>query len=66
MSSLPQLPLYVVQLLSPIQLFATPWTETCQAPLILTDSLQKVHLKFVLRYTNSIQAHSKFRHTYLG
>ena len=50
-----------VQLLSHVQLFATPWTAACQASLSITNfqSLPKpVSIKLVMPYNHLILCHS--------
>ena len=37
----------IVQLLSPVQLFMTPWTAACQASLSFTNSWSLLKLKFI-------------------
>ena len=37
-----------VQSLSPVQLFATPWTAACQASLSITNSWSLLKLMFIV------------------
>ena len=61
---LPHPPLYLtsVQLLSRVQLFATPWTAACQASLSITNSwslLKLMSIKSVMSFNHLILCHSR-------
>ena len=58
-------PIHSVQLLSHVQLFATPWTEACQASLSITNSwsfLKLMSIKSMMPSNHLILCHPLLHH----